>query len=501
MSIDSVLQTERETRKFRLLALPFVSLGIFYRQETVSLLPATILAAGYLVYLLWVPRMLRAGGHANLVYALVAVDGLAIAAGFVFAGSIENPLIGLVALSILYYSLFFGYVSGIIAASYFTVLYVAVAVYLGAAEQAGEVLAIQAPLFFSLALLGGYLTRKRFREEQERAELQEMLRMEVRARGLLEAVQDIAGGKVLEDTVEIIARDAPTILNFDGAIVAAIDLDLGRLIPRAVSESPPGWDAENVDAIGPFLAISIESQLLEDRSVWSTSATAEMPSWAQALDASSIMAEPLVDGDQVVGALVLWSRRQCSATDFEMSTLSTYANLAAAIVARTVVDSTARRRASRHMAGLQTAIARVEGTRERGREIVVGNLVLRGADQSAFVDEEAVQLSPTEFDVLYVLAQSVGQPLNQETILRRVWGEGTVSQGNAVDVAIHRIRRKIPTGVRVPKVVTVRGRGYKLENADEASMANVPGASPSLKRPVAFPGGHGAEAEAISSAD
>ena len=61
-----------------------------------------------------------------------------------------------------------------------------------------------------------------------------------------------------------------------------------------------------------------------------------------------------------------------------------------------------------------------------------------------------------------MLAENAGQPVNQETLLRRVWSDKYDGQGNVVDVSVHRLRRKLESGSSFQRIVTIRGRGYML---------------------------------------
>ena len=82
-----------------------------------------------------------------------------------------------------------------------------------------------------------------------------------------------------------------------------------------------------------------------------------------------------------------------------------------------------------------------------------------------------LDLSPTEFDLLEILAGRLGHTVSREELLKKIWG---MSGGDTrtVDVHISRLRRKLDDG-RKPFLTaqTLRGRGYKLvwEDADKCS--------------------------------
>lgn len=98
------------------------------------------------------------------------------------------------------------------------------------------------------------------------------------------------------------------------------------------------------------------------------------------------------------------------------------------------------------------------------RPITRGPLTLNPTKDQALVNGNLLNLSSTEFEVLYYLAERAGQTINQATLLHEVWGDEAVAHSNLVDVCIYRLRRKLaqhPGGKDL--IVTVRGAGYKID--------------------------------------
>lgn len=108
--------------------------------------------------------------------------------------------------------------------------------------------------------------------------------------------------------------------------------------------------------------------------------------------------------------------------------------------------------------------------RSRGREhprLSLGNLVLDTSAQRFTVAGQNLQLSPKEYAVLRVLIQRSGEPINKQQILDRIQGEDSDVNLEAIEVLVHRLRKKLTdTGVQI---VTMRGMGYSLEAAVENS--------------------------------
>lgn len=76
---------------------------------------------------------------------------------------------------------------------------------------------------------------------------------------------------------------------------------------------------------------------------------------------------------------------------------------------------------------------------------------------------EPVDLTPTEYQLLLLLAQHPGQVLDHHTLLQRVWGEEYVNDTAYLKVYIWHLRRKLEHNPHDPKIVmTEWGVGYRL---------------------------------------
>jgi len=76
---------------------------------------------------------------------------------------------------------------------------------------------------------------------------------------------------------------------------------------------------------------------------------------------------------------------------------------------------------------------------------------------------EPLELSARELNLLEILLQRTGRLVSKEQLVSHLceWGEEV--SPNAIEVYVHRLRKKLePGGVRI---VTVRGLGYSLEKA------------------------------------
>ncbi len=93
-----------------------------------------------------------------------------------------------------------------------------------------------------------------------------------------------------------------------------------------------------------------------------------------------------------------------------------------------------------------------------------GGLIVNHETHECTLYERAVNLSPTEFNILWLLCQNAGKVVSTEDIFEKVWGEKYIDSNNTVMVHIRRIREKLNEPPRNPKFIkTVWGVGYKIE--------------------------------------
>lgn len=78
---------------------------------------------------------------------------------------------------------------------------------------------------------------------------------------------------------------------------------------------------------------------------------------------------------------------------------------------------------------------------------------------------EEVQLTPTEYDLLRVLASHAGRVITHRQLLRQVWGEGYEGQVHLLRVNVSNLRRKLePEPTRPRYIVTEPGVGYRFQD-------------------------------------
>jgi two-component system, OmpR family, response regulator len=112
--------------------------------------------------------------------------------------------------------------------------------------------------------------------------------------------------------------------------------------------------------------------------------------------------------------------------------------------------------------------ARVRALTRRGtgqpRCIEVGRLSYDQADRVLKINGQVVELSAREVGLLEVFVLRVGRLVSKDQLVDHLCGWGDEVSSNAIEVYVHRLRKKLEdSGVRI---ATVRGLGYCLEKPD-----------------------------------
>lgn len=93
-----------------------------------------------------------------------------------------------------------------------------------------------------------------------------------------------------------------------------------------------------------------------------------------------------------------------------------------------------------------------------------GGLYLNKNEHICTLYDEKIDLTPTEFKILWHLCENSGTVVSAEEIFEKVWKEKYLDCNNTVMVHIRRIREKLGEPAKNPKYIkTVWGVGYKVE--------------------------------------
>lgn len=109
-------------------------------------------------------------------------------------------------------------------------------------------------------------------------------------------------------------------------------------------------------------------------------------------------------------------------------------------------------------------IARVEAILRRTKKdedtFVIDNTRVEFHSRRIYLDDQVVEYTPKEFELLEVLIRNRNIALSREKLLELVWGYDYIGETRTVDVHIQKIRKKLALEKRI---VTVYKLGYRLE--------------------------------------
>lgn len=130
------------------------------------------------------------------------------------------------------------------------------------------------------------------------------------------------------------------------------------------------------------------------------------------------------------------------------------------------------RRAAQHRTG--------EAAPQR-QPIRIGELFIDPSPHQVSLGGHMLQLTPTEYRLLSVLAARPDQVVPRDTLAKLVWGDPDTGTSRTIDVHIGRLRVKLSQGsAQAPQIVSVRGFGYKIVSAPSPTSAD---ASPIVNDP------------------
>ena len=97
--------------------------------------------------------------------------------------------------------------------------------------------------------------------------------------------------------------------------------------------------------------------------------------------------------------------------------------------------------------------------------IAFSGLVLNKNTHECILDEEQINLTPTEFNLLWILCSNRGVVFSADNLFEEIWGDKYYSNSNnTIMVHIRHIREKMKETADNPKYIkTVWGVGYKVE--------------------------------------
>ena len=123
--------------------------------------------------------------------------------------------------------------------------------------------------------------------------------------------------------------------------------------------------------------------------------------------------------------------------------------------------------------GLKEVTARIRAVTRRclGRDksnqnanFQMGNLEVRPAQLRAVRNEEVIDLSLRDVQILQLLFQRQGQAIDRQTLFQKCWGLNHVQNSRTLDQHISQLRKRIEVNPKSPEIIkTVHGVGYRFD--------------------------------------
>jgi len=121
------------------------------------------------------------------------------------------------------------------------------------------------------------------------------------------------------------------------------------------------------------------------------------------------------------------------------------------------------------VARVRAVLRRISGDEPAASLIRAGNLVIDPDKRTLTRDGKAIDLTATEFDLLFVLARTPGRVFSRMELLDRVQGTSFEGYERTIDVHVKNLRKKIESHPRHPRyILTVYGAGYRFAEGLDA---------------------------------
>jgi DNA-binding response OmpR family regulator len=109
----------------------------------------------------------------------------------------------------------------------------------------------------------------------------------------------------------------------------------------------------------------------------------------------------------------------------------------------------------------------MELTQETNKQttLSINELTVNPITREVVRENNSIELTPKEFDLLIYLLEHKNQVLTREQIINQVWGFDFVGDTNVVDVYVRYLRKKIDYPYKLQLIQTYRGVGYCIKES------------------------------------
>ena len=118
---------------------------------------------------------------------------------------------------------------------------------------------------------------------------------------------------------------------------------------------------------------------------------------------------------------------------------------------------------------VKAVLRRSGAARPSSAVLRVGDLSIDVEKRLVFRGDEAIELTPTEFELLRVMAEHPGRVYTRMQLLDSVQGDAFEGYERTMDSHVKNLRRKVEPDPEHPsRIITVYGVGYKIQEARDA---------------------------------
>ncbi len=113
------------------------------------------------------------------------------------------------------------------------------------------------------------------------------------------------------------------------------------------------------------------------------------------------------------------------------------------------------------VARVKAVLRRTTLKKETPKITRIGDVTIDSTKFEVKAKDKKINLTPTEFRILEILASHKNWVFNRDQLLNKLWGHDKIVIDRTIDVHIRRLREKLGKAGKMVK--TIRGIGYKLE--------------------------------------
>jgi len=115
------------------------------------------------------------------------------------------------------------------------------------------------------------------------------------------------------------------------------------------------------------------------------------------------------------------------------------------------------------IARIKALLRRTSSERQQLHEYSFGNMVLNFDKMIAYQNDEPIEFSPREFEMMRLFIENENQVVTREQFLKDVWGYTNYPATRTVDNHVAKLRQKIEKDPESPEhIITVHRMGYKF---------------------------------------